>query len=178
MSECFISVDVETSGPLPGRYSLLTLGACVTSATDQRFYVEIKPVSPEFVPEALQVSNLSLDKLRRDGKEPGWAMAELAQWTKQVAGDAKPVFVGFNAAFDWAFVNWYFHHYLGDNPFSLAPVDIKSMVLGLRGGSWDDTRSSKLPSEFQPDHAATHNALDDALAQAEMFMKLLKVVRT
>lgn len=178
MSECFISVDVETSGPLPGRYSLLTLGACVTSATDQRFYVEIKPITPEFVPEALQVSNLSLDELQRDGKEPERAMAEFAEWAKQVAGDAKPVFVGFNAAFDWAFVNWYFHHYSGDNPFNLAPVDIKSMVLGLRGGHWDDTRSSKLPSEFQPDHAATHNALDDALAQAEIFTKLLKVVRT
>lgn len=178
MSECFISVDVETSGPLPGRYSLLTLGACVTSATDRRFYVEIKPISSEFVPEALQVNSLSLDELQRYGKEPEQAMAEFAQWTKQVSSDAKPVFVGFNAAFDWAFVNWYFHHYARDNPFNLAPVDIKSMFLGLRGGSWDDTRSSKLPSEFQPYHAATHNALDDALAQAEIFMKLLKVVRT
>ena len=28
MSEVFISVDVETAGPIPGEYSLLTIGAC------------------------------------------------------------------------------------------------------------------------------------------------------
>ena len=26
--EVFLSVDVETAGPIPGEYSLLTIGAC------------------------------------------------------------------------------------------------------------------------------------------------------
>jgi ribonuclease T len=32
--ECLISVDVETSGPIPGDYSMLSLGACVVGGKD------------------------------------------------------------------------------------------------------------------------------------------------
>ena len=62
-----------------------------------------------------------------------------------VAKAAKPVFVGFNAPFDWAFVNFYFQQYLGDNPFGIGAIDIKSYYMGMSGGTWEDTRSSRIP---------------------------------
>lgn len=36
--EVFISVDVETSGPILGEYSLLSIGACLVGGRDKTFY--------------------------------------------------------------------------------------------------------------------------------------------
>ena len=43
-SELYISVDVETSGPIPVEFSLLSLGACIVGNTSKTFYAEIKPL--------------------------------------------------------------------------------------------------------------------------------------
>ena len=111
-SEVFISVDVEASGPIPGDYSMLSLGAYVVGGQDQGFYVEIKPLNTNAVPEAMKVTGFDLTKLIVTGEEPADAMQKLAAWVIAVAGNGKPVFVGFNAGFDWSFVNWYFFHFL------------------------------------------------------------------
>lgn len=170
--ECLVSVDVESSGPIPGDYSLLSVGACVVGRREQTFYAELKPLNDNAVPEALQVTGFELAKLRLTGEEPQQAITKFADWVRAVSGTAKPVFVGFNAGFDWSFVNWYFHHFLGDNPFGFAPLDIKSYYMGRSGCRWEETKSSRIPPEFQPAKPPTHHALADALAQAEMFEKM------
>jgi DNA polymerase III epsilon subunit-like protein len=170
--ERFISVDVETSGPIPGDYSMLSLGACVVGDRDESFYVEIKPLNDNAIPDALKVSGFDMAKLAETGETPERTMAKLAAWVKTVAGDGKPVFVGLNAGFDWSFVNWYFVHFTGGNPFGFAPLDIKSYYMGLIGCGWEDTKSSSMRPEFQPGKPGDHNALTDAKAQAEMFEKL------
>src|SRR5438128_1499991 len=109
MQEIYISVDIETSGPIPSKYSMLTLGACVVGKAEQNFYVEMKPISDAFVPEAMKIVGQSLDHYLRVGVDPQEAMKSFAVWLKKVSGKDTPVFVGFNATFDWAFVNWYFH---------------------------------------------------------------------
>jgi len=45
--------------------------------------------------------------------------------------------------------------------------------MGLSGSTWANSSSSSLPKQFQPAHPQTHNALDDARAQSEIFSKLL-----
>jgi DNA polymerase III epsilon subunit-like protein len=170
--EFFISVDVETSGPIPGDYSMLSLGACVVGGKEDGFYVEIKPLNDNAVPDALKVTGFDLAKLAKTGERPEDAVAKFRDWVQQVKGDAKPVFVGFNAGFDWSFVNWYFIHYLSENPFGFAPLDIKSYYMGLVGCEWEGTKSSRIRPEFQPAKPGDHNALTDARAQAEMFEKM------
>ena len=108
------------------------------------FYVELRPISEQTVSEAIKVVGKSLEYFAANGREVKVAMAEFETWVKSVSHGRSPVFVGFNAAFDWAFTNWYFHTYLGRNPFGIGPIDIKSYFMGLKGASWEDTRSSRI----------------------------------
>lgn len=174
LEEAYISVDIETAGPVPGEYSMLSLGACLVDNPTEQFYIELKPINDSFIPEALKVSGLTFEQLTATGIAPAEAMGSFQNWVQRVADNQRAVFVGFNASFDWAFVNWYFHVFLGKNPFGIGALDIKSYYMGLSGCLWQETASSQLPSSFQPSHHQSHNALDDAIAQAEIFKKLLQ----
>jgi ribonuclease T len=174
--ECFISVDIETSGPVPEAYSLLSIGACAVllnhdSGTLDTFYCTMKPLKGAGSdPNALQVTGFSLDDLVRTGKEPTEAMKAFEQWIMATSGQATPVFVGLNASFDWSFINYYFHRFLGRNPFGFSALDIKSLYMGATGCSWAGTKSSQITKALGISHdKMAHQALEDAQAQAELF---------
>jgi ribonuclease T len=177
LKEVYISVDVETAGPIPSTYSLLSIGACVVGNTANSFYVELQPINDAYVPAAMKVVGKSLSEFKRTGRTPEEAMRLLREWVENGSGDDSPVFVGFNATFDWSFVNWYFLTYLGDNPFGIGGIDIKSYYMGIARCAWEDTRSSRIPAEFKGNSRHTHNALDDAVEQAEMFELMIKALR-
>jgi DNA polymerase III epsilon subunit-like protein len=174
MREVYISVDVEAAGPLPPTYSMLSLGAVNVEDPKATFYVEIKPVNDASVPGAMKVVGRTLQDFAEDGRDPKEAMAAFRDWLASVAKHGKLVFVGFNATFDWAFVNFYFHEYLGENPFGFGGIDIKSYYMGMTGCAWEDTRSSRIGSELKGPSPHTHNALDDAVEQGEMFRRMIK----
>jgi len=167
--EVFISIDVETSGPIPGNYSMLSIGACLALEPEETFSCRLKPISDSFVPEALEVSGLSLEQLHQTGTDPSEAMIDFNRWINRVAADATPVFVGFNAPFDWSFVNYYFHRFTGANPFGFTALDIKALWMGVAGCTWADTRSSRMAEKLRPVHQGDHDALNDAIYQAELF---------
>lgn len=168
--EIFVSVDVETSGPVPGEYSLLSIGACSAFDPSNSFACEIKPTSDRFDPKALEVTGLSMRDLKERGLEPEAAMRAFAEWlSAQIGADDMLVFVGFNAPFDWSFINYYFHRFMGDNPFGFTALDIKALYMGATGCSWRDTRSSKIAEHLKPTLSGTHDALRDAQYQAEVF---------
>ena len=172
--EVFISVDVEASGPIPEEYSMLSIGACLVFDDTQTFSCYLKPTSDRYVPEALKVTGLSLERLRSDGLDPDEAMQRFKVWVEQVTPEgARAVFVGFNASFDWSFVNHYFHYFLGENPFGIAALDIKSMYFGAARCTWEQTRSSEIAQTVNPRKKGDHDALHDALYQAELF-RLIK----
>ncbi len=163
--EVFLSVDVETSGPIPGEFSLLTIGACDVFEPQQTFSCELKPTTRNADPKALEVTGLSLDRLERDGLDPAVGMQKFRDWVISTAGpDATPVL-----PFDWSFVNYYFHRYLGENPFGFAALDIKSMYMGAASCSWAQTRSSQIAAALHPTLKGDHDALHDAQYQAELF---------
>ncbi|GAB2930839.1 3'-5' exonuclease [Hafnia psychrotolerans] len=168
--EIFVSVDVEASGPVPGKYSMLSIGACVVFDPSTHFSCYLKPISDEFIPEAMEVTGLSLEQLHHDGLEPADAMLQLKNWVDSlVSNEEIVVFVGFNASFDWSFINYYFHTYLGENPFGIAALDIKSMYFGTSQVSWKSTRSSEIAKIVKPETSGDHDALHDAQYQAELF---------
>jgi DNA polymerase III epsilon subunit-like protein len=152
---------------------MLSLGAVDVDDPKATFYVELRPVNDASVPGAMKVVGRSLQDFARTGRDPKEAMGAFRDWLGSVAKDRKPVFVGFNATFDWTFVNFYFHEYLGENPFGIGGIDIKSYYMGLSGVTWEDTRSSRIPKEFKDSFRRhTHNALDDAIEQAELFRRM------
>lgn len=169
-NEVFISVDVETSGPIPGEYSMLSIGACLVDAPETSFERTFKPLSRNADLEALAVTGFSLEELEQTGTEPRQAMAEFDAWVKAVCGEGDvPVFIGLNAPFDWSFVNYYFHRFTGENPLGFAALDIKAYYMGVMGCSWRDTRSSAMAGRLHPTQKGTHTAVQDAVYQAELF---------
>lgn len=173
-AETYISVDIETAGPYPGEYSMLSIGACTVSEPRSTFYVEIKPVNDNATDEALLIHHLSLLRLKERGLEPSEAMARFETWLlEQTPPGQRPVFVAFNAAFDWMFITHYFHHYLGRNPFGHAALDVKAFYMGMAGVPWAETSMRYVSPRYLGNRDLTHHALRDALDQAEIFQKML-----
>ena len=171
--ETYISVDIEASGPIPGEFSLLSIGACTVGKTNQTFYAELKPINSNFIKRALEVNGLSLAKLKNGGEKPAQAMARFEQWVKTVSQNTRPVFVGFNTTFDWSFIHWYFIKFLGRNPFGISGLDIKAYFMGKHQVAWHGTIKKKVRALYPPQTAHTHNALDDAKEQAEIFTQMI-----
>lgn len=167
--EVFISVDIEASGPIPGEYSMLSIGACNVYKPEQNFYCLLKPTSPKVDLEAVAVTGLSMEALALEGLDACDAMKIFSDWTESTSVGGIPVFVGLNAGFDWSFVNYYFIRYAKTNPFGFSPLDIKAMYMGAKHCSWRETRSSAMRRVLGATLNGNHNALDDALYQAELF---------
>jgi ribonuclease T len=177
-TEVFISVDVETSGPIPGKYSLLQIGACTVDPDEQDFTILVKPISRAYVSEALEITGLDMDGLEKNGVEGLDAMKAFADWVSIVAGrNGVPVFVGLNAAFDWSFINYYFHLFTGKNPFRYSALDIKSLYVGLTGGAWSDSSAKDIAAHFGITEHGNHDALCDARFQAKLFKAIRKASR-
>src|SRR6185436_12270680 len=106
----WIMVDIEADGPIPGDYSMVSLGAIVVEpALDRTYYGRLKPISDKFVPRALEVCGLTREEtLQFD--DPLAVMSNFRDWIAQHAA-RKPMFVSDNNGFAWQFVNWYFQHF-------------------------------------------------------------------
>jgi DNA polymerase III epsilon subunit-like protein len=172
--EAYVSVDVETAGPNPSTYSLLSIGACLVARPAATLYVELQPVNTNFTTEALAINGLSLERLAREGLPPTEALTHFEAWlAAEIPGGQQPIFVGFNAPFDWMFVADYFHRFLGHNPFGHTALDIKAFSMGLSGSTWQETSKRHLGSRYPGRPAPIHHALQDALEQAELFRHML-----
>jgi ribonuclease T len=176
LHETYICVDVETAGPIPAQYAMLSIGACLVEDASITFYIELRPDRPDFLPEAIAISGLSMDSLKQHGSDPRAGMQAFADWVKTVVPEGrKAVFVALNAPFDWMFVNDYFHRYLGDNPFGHSALDIKAYYMGFAGVSWSETSMKHISAYLLQEKHLAHNALRDAQDQAEIFREILKL---
>lgn len=168
--ETFISVDLETAGPYPPAYSVLSIGACLLDDPAESFYVELRPESDRAQESALAVSGLSMQTLASDGVESALAWTNFVAWVNAVVpAGAVPVFVAFNAAFDWMFVSEALGRHGINNPFGHTALDIKAYHLGMAGGTWAGTSMRYLAPRYLSGRPLTHNALDDARDQADLF---------
>ena len=178
-NETYVCVDVETAGPTPGQYALLSIGACLTDDPAISFYVELKPDRAAALPEALAISGLVPEKLARTGREPREALLVFETWLAAVVpAGSRPVFVALNAPFDWMFMADYFQRYLGRNPFGHSALDIKALYMGAAAVAWGETSMKAISTRLLgAEKRLVHNALQDARDQAEIFNEVLKCSR-
>lgn len=89
--------------------------------------------------------------------------------------NCRPVLVAYPVAFDWAFLYWYFERFADDgSPFGHSScLDIRTLYQAIAGTVFDRSGKSAMPDFLQPVSPHTHNALDDAIEQGELFSNLL-----
>ena len=152
---------------------MLSLGACVVGDTESSFYVELKPITKNFDSESLLVSGLDLDELERNGVEPAQAMRNFADWLQEVTPpDSNLIFAAYPLAFDWMFVAYYLNRFLGRNPFGYTGFDFKSYYMGVSGTTWQEATTLSPKLRFNLAQDLSHNAREDAIAQAHLLMQL------
>jgi hypothetical protein len=163
----YIMVDIESDGPIPGDYSMVSLGAVkVEARLDKTFYGRLRPISERFLPEALAVSgHLRDETLTFDAPET--VMADFAAWLNSVSPGVRPIFISDNNGFDWMFVCWYFHHFLGSNPFGHSSQNLGSLYKGAIG----DTRKNFKHLRRQ---VHTHHPVDDAIGNAQALLSMVE----
>ncbi len=158
-----------------------SFGAVVVDAPGRTFYRELRPISARFDPRAAAVSGLDRAQLIESGADPAEAMREFAEWLDEVCGTRRPVFVAFNATFDWMWMHWYFIKYLGRDPFGISGLDVKAYAMGALGyARWGQTVKRELARDarLRTGLPHTHHALDDAREQAALFAKLVALRAT
>ena len=162
----YIMVDIEADGPSPGDYSMVCFGAIIVELSLSRtFYGKMRPVSKKWEPEALKISGFSREEtLGFDS--PKVVMESFDKWlAENVKG--RPIFISVNNGFDWQFINWYFHHFLGRNPFGHSSMNLGSLYKGL-------VRDTSKNFKHLRRTRHTHHPVDDARGNAEAFLELIK----
>ena len=159
-------VDVESDGAIPGDYSMISFGAVlVDEKLDRTFYGELKPISDKFTPEALAVSGFSREETEQFD-DPKMVMTNFRDWIKENS-KGRPIFISDNNGFDWMFICWYFHHFIGENPFGFSSRRLADLFCGMEKDTfakWKHLRKT----------AHTHNPVDDAMGNAEVLLMMKK----
>jgi hypothetical protein len=186
--DVYFSVDVETDGPIPGRFSMLSFALVYAGAFDGQtffrpptyergFYCELKPIFDEFEPEALQVNGLDRNHLMQSGLSPSDAMTKAARWVEETTGKGEPVFVAYPLSFDWTWMYWYFVQFSeSGSPFGYSRCfDIKTAMALSLGRTIKSVGRERIPNVLKSDSPHTHHALDDAISQAQVFANIFKL---
>jgi hypothetical protein len=176
--EIYVSTDVETDGPIPGVYSMLSIGSA--AYTSEKEYLGGFTVNLETLPDAARHPETmkwwegqpdAWAACRRDLLAPEDAMRRYLAWIKSLPGE--PVFVAYPAAFDFMFVCWYLNRFAGENPFGWHALDIKTFAMALTGRDFLDTVKRNMPRNWFDNLPYTHKALDDAVSQGALFCNML-----
>ena len=166
----WVVVDVEADGPCPGLFSMVSFGAvALTEGLKDTFYGETAPITNNYIPEALKISghtriaHCSFEK-------PSIVMEKFSNWCEELKGkygDRRLTFISDNPAFDFQFINYYFHLANLNNPFGYSARRIGDLYAGLQrdvfqASSWKRLRTTQ----------HSHNPVDDAMGNAEALLKM------
>lgn len=189
--DMYFSADIEADGPAPGTSSMLSIGIVAydpfTLESCGEFYRTLKRL-----PEA-RPNNDTMEwwdgfpkqwaEARANAEDPATAMKALHDWVVDMGKQAKrrhntekgpiPVFVAYPAGFDFSFVFYYLHRFVGESVFSFSALDLKSMVKGMLDVPFT-SKQADWPSEWTSPLPHTHNALEDARHQGDQLVRMLK----
>lgn len=183
------SVDLETTGKRPGYHEPIQI-AIVPLNSDLRpldgvrtFYHTMKPMRPlRAEKSATYVHNLDIDELVLHAPEPGKVADWLVEWFEELDLPFGKQLVPL--AHNWAFECSFFKPWLGDTMdkiFHYHPRDAMLYALALNdkaafaGESPPFSRVGleSLCDKFNVNNPNPHDALCDAIAEAEVYRSML-----
>lgn len=179
MEEIYISTDVETDGPIPGPNSMLNFAsAAYTSDGDLigTFTANLETLpGASSHPQTMEFWSRHPDTwnvIRINPQPPAEVMPRYAAWLESLPG--KLVFVAYPIAFDFMFVYWYLMRFHGECPFGYNGIDIRTYAMALLKKDYRDASKSEMPRRWRSKRKHTHNSLDDAIEQGEIFTNMLR----
>jgi hypothetical protein len=179
-----VSVDGEFTGPIPGPYSMISLGA-----------VAYDPAGNE-----LTRFKINIDELPGAGRDPAtmawWAehpeawkistehpiqakeaMEELDRWLASLPG--RPKLMGWPLPVDFMFIYWYYVNFMGKMPpFGYDGIDIKTYAMAqmktktLSGESSGVSRKMVQELLGISGEDFSHDPVDDASRQGRLYFGL------
>lgn len=168
----FFVVDVESDGPIPYKNSMICFGAVrVDEKLNTTFYSKVKPIfdTATYEPNVLAISGFSREQhLAFDDARS--EMIRFKEWIMDYNISKRPVFISDNPAYDWQWINFYFHYYDIENPFGYSARRIGDIYCGYKKdlyAQWKNLRDTK----------HTHNPVDDAKGNAEAFIKIQNMLK-
>jgi hypothetical protein len=179
MAEVYVSTDVETDGPIPGPYSMLSFASAAYRA--DKTLVDSFAANLETLPGATSDPGTmnwwkqhpeAWAAARAHPEEPAVVMPRYVEWVTRLSG--RPVFVAYPAGFDFLFFYWYLIRFTGDSPFSFSALDVKTYAMALLKTEYRDAVKRNMPRRwFDPSLRHDHTALADAREQGALFCNML-----
>lgn len=165
----YFVVDVEADGEIPPKYSMISFGAVIVEpALSRTFRGRLKPISKLYKPEMLKISGFSREDCMKF-EDPQCVMEKFDEWIVSQSTN-RPIFISDNLAFDWSWINWYFHWFLGKNPFGYSGRRIGDLYSGMVN---DASKSQEWKKYRRTPH--THDPVEDALGNAEALLELKEI---
>jgi hypothetical protein len=186
LSETYVSIDVEADGPVPGLFSMLSLGAAAFSGEGEelgRWEVNLRPLpNAGEHPHTMQWWRSQENAYRlatADQRDPAEAMATFVAWVEELPG--LPLAAADPVAFDFSFVNWYCFRFVGRNPLGHHGLDIRSLAMGLTHSrayhDLPEAAMKPLLAAVDREGLVQHRALDDAVEQGRLLCALIAETR-
>jgi len=185
-NELYVSIDVETDGPIPGEYSMLSIGSAI--------FDSLGNIVGKFERNLKELPNATQDKETMDWwatepkawkycrKNPIDADKVMRSYLRHLLGIKKThrkdlVCIGYPITFDFMFVYWYLIRFTGKSPFSFSGIDIKTIAMAVMKSSYKNASKKHMPTHwFTNVTNHSHTPLDDAIEQGYLFCNILKEI--
>jgi DNA polymerase III epsilon subunit-like protein len=175
----YFVVDIETTGLDRESANIVQVAAVALPEDDlfsakkrDSFTVDIQPIEGRTIdPKSMEVNKLSIDHLLKNGIDPTIAFLDFFTWVREhTPKKEKPIFVAQNSSFDYEFIKEYAKVLGLENPFdkSRGHIDLRSMIFASGELPWNKTSTY-----YMRELDGGHNALQDAIAEAKVFKKIM-----
>ncbi|MBU0907718.1 MAG: 3'-5' exoribonuclease [Nanoarchaeota archaeon] len=192
--EIYISTDIEANGPIPGEYSMLSLGSVALNEEGkilEKFYKKLQPLkNAKQHPQTMGFWEKNKGAYLEATSNPEPAekiMNEYADWLDSLSkkNNKKLYFLAYPATWDFMFVSWYLikfvkryeeNHFL-DVPFHHQGIDIRTFAMAQLKKPYSESGIGSMPKSWTREESKNlmdHKAIDDALKQGLIFINMLK----
>lgn len=161
-------VDVESDGPAPGIYSMVSFGVIKVQRDLENapfFYGQVRPITANYDQEALAISNITRAE-HESYPEAKYVLPTFETWLQNCT-EGRPVFVSDNPAYDFMWFAYYFTMIGKKNPFGFSGRRIGDFYCGLKKDYFKATEWKQLRVTKH-----THNPVDDARGNAEALIAM------